>query len=276
MVHISFITTIKICSGYEFLIERINLYIIIIQYFCKKYDITYEILICDNINDKNICKIKDKLVNNTNVKIYELEQNYPNPLQFNMIESYGKNLCLNKAHGEFICMTSADQILSDKLFLYIKNNLKKEIFYRFATYEIEPINIDFNNINIDDFMNKCTIENKHLCNPAMFPLVDKKLNGVELGQKSGDIMILDRSSFMKIKGWPENYCFAHVDTAVCFVAINNFNYGVPDKNICTYTFKQSHREPSNKFIIINDNNYISYEKYQMNVCLTYQNKLVSN
>jgi hypothetical protein len=53
MVHISFITTIKICNGYEFLVERINLYILIIQHYCKKYDITYEILICDNINDKN-------------------------------------------------------------------------------------------------------------------------------------------------------------------------------------------------------------------------------
>ena len=51
---LSFITTIKICKNYEFLIDAINLYILNIQHFCEKYDISYEILICEQINEKNI------------------------------------------------------------------------------------------------------------------------------------------------------------------------------------------------------------------------------
>ena len=44
-MHISFITTIKICPGYEWLLDRINIYILNIQHYCKKYDIPYDKLI---------------------------------------------------------------------------------------------------------------------------------------------------------------------------------------------------------------------------------------
>ncbi len=47
---LSFITTIKICKDYEFLIDRINLYILNIQHYCEKYDILYEILILRSLS----------------------------------------------------------------------------------------------------------------------------------------------------------------------------------------------------------------------------------
>ena len=61
-MHISFITTIKICPGYEWLLDRINIYILNIQHYCKKYDIPYEILICEQIDNKNVFLCKDRLV----------------------------------------------------------------------------------------------------------------------------------------------------------------------------------------------------------------------
>jgi hypothetical protein len=98
MKHISFITTIKICEGYDFLVDRINVYILNIQKYCEKYDITYEILICEQINEKNIYLIGDKLINNKNVILLKLEQRYFNPFNYNLIESYGKNTCLKAAN----------------------------------------------------------------------------------------------------------------------------------------------------------------------------------
>ena len=121
MKHISFITTIKICKGYEFLVDRINVYILNIQKYCEIYNITYEILICEQINEKNIFLIEDKLINHKNVKIIKLNQTYYNPFDYNLIESYGKNACLKEADSKFTCMTSADQIFSEEFFIYIQN-----------------------------------------------------------------------------------------------------------------------------------------------------------
>ena len=263
---ISFITTIKICKNYEFLLERINIYILNVQYYCKKYKIPYEILICEQINENNIMLIKDSLYNTENVSLIELIQSYDNPLSFNLIESYGKNKCLNQAKGTYTCMTSADQIFSEEFFLFIQNNLKPKIFYRFATYEVPAITITNGfNQNIEELLSYCKQSNKTLCNPGCF---DTNINSIKLGQKSGDIMLLDTESFRYIKGWPETICFTHMDCAVCMVATNNFHHFIPDKSICSYTFSQPTRYTGEKMININGNT-ISIENFQWKVALSY-------
>lgn len=270
---ISFITTIKICKNYEFLVERINTYILNIQYYCNKYEIPYEILICEQINENNIMLIKDKLYNTENVSLIELIQSYDNPLSFNLIESYGKNKCLNQAKGIYTCMTSADQMFSAEFFLFIKNSLKPKIFYRFATYEIPAITITNGaNQNIEELLVYCKQSNKTLCNPGCF---DTNINSIKLGQKSGDIMLLDTESFKYIKGWPETICFTHMDCVVCMVATNNFHHIIPDKSICSYTFSQSTRYTGEKMININGNK-ISIENFQWKVALSYLNKKFCN
>jgi hypothetical protein len=247
MHHISFITTIKICDGYEFLLDRINVYILNIQKFCEKYEITYEILICEQIDEKNKFLIGDKIINNTNVKIIPLEQNYYNPFKYNLIESYGKNACLKEANSKFTCMTSADQIFSEEFFVYIKN-LKLKTFYRCATFEIPEINVKEiyeTPSEIDNILKTVYSQTERtLCNPGCF---EDNLSPNKLGQKSGDIMILDTVSFKNIGGWPENECFIHVDTTVCHIIWNNlFNIIVPNQNICTYTMQQTNRNHGTK------------------------------
>jgi hypothetical protein len=263
---ISFILSLKICKGYEWLIDSVNFYIENINHFCNKYDLSFEILICENVDKKNCCKIIDYLIDKTNVNVFELEQNYPNPFGFNMIESYGKNLCLSKAKGLYSCMTSADQILSEDLFIWMKNNLKPRVFFRFATFEIKRF--EYKDSSIEETIELCKKNIIRLCNPGMFPNnSNKKISPTDLGQKSGDIMMLDTESFRKIKGWPENNCFAHVDTSVCFVATNNFPFYIPSKEICTYTFEQPDRNYSSDSKI---------ESYQWSKCLEYSNKITSN
>lgn len=275
-VYISFITTIKICRNYEWLENSIILYLRHIDYYCKKYNISYEILICEQINEKNIFLISDKYhFKNLNVTIFKLNQEYLNPHDFNLIESYGKNECLKHAKGIYTCMTSADVFLSEIFFIYIRECLNKEIFYRFATYEIPRHNFEIN-VNIEDLMNYCeNCDDKRLANPGCF---DDSISVIKLGQKSGDIMLLDTESFKKIKGWPENDCFVHMDLATCIVATNNYPYIIPKNNICSFTFTQEYRnsKTENRYVILNDGNIFTLEDYQFMVALSYQNKMTSN
>jgi hypothetical protein len=283
---ITFLTTIKICKGYEFLIDRIRLYILNIQYYCKKYSIPYEILICDNINQKNICKIREKIedptlgkyIDHQHVKIFDMEQTYPNPHSFNMIESYGKNLCLQNARGIFCCMTSADQLFSENFFRCIKGSLQKEIFYRFATFEIPDIQVNIDDLSsVDSFaklLAQCDTSNKRLCNPGMFSgPIKMRTHPISLGQKSGDVMLMDTESFRKIKGWPETDCFTHMDTVVCIVASNNFRCGIPPQEVCTYTFEQAGRSQESRMM---PDGKQTIDEYQWNKCLSYQDKKVCN
>jgi hypothetical protein len=275
-IYISFITTIKICEKYEWLENSLILYIKTIDYYCKKYDICYEILICEQINEKNIFLISKKYnFNEFNVKIYNLIQYYDNPFDFNLIESYGKNECLKNASGIYTCMTSCDVLLSEMFFNYIKNCLNKEIFYRFATYEIPRYDYDINT-NIEDIINYCEkCENKRLVNPGCF---EEIITVIKLAQKSGDIMLLDTISFKKIEGWPENICFVHMDLATCIVATNNYPFMIPEKNICSFTFTQEYRNSSTngKYIQLNDNKQITLEDYQLMIALSYMDKKKSN
>jgi len=269
---ISFITTIKICKGYEWLINSILLYIKNIEYFCSRKNITYEILICEQIDDRNIFKIQDKydFSSHSNVKIIPLHQTYNNPFNFNLIESYGKNKCLQEASGEFTCMTSAD-ILFDELFFDYLYSLQKNIFYRFATFEIPRKHFE----DINDALDYCkNSTSKRLCNSGCF--VDNP-SPIQLAQKSGDIMLLDTLSFRNIKGWPETICFTHMDMATCIVATNNYSCIVPDKNVCSYTFTQEERNSQigEKYINVNGN-IISLEQFQFKVGLSFFDKKTSN
>ena len=287
MKHISFITTIKICEGYEFLVDRINVYILNVQKYCEKYDITYEILICEQVNEKNIFLIEDKLINMKNVNLIRLDQKYYNPFNYNLIESYGKNACLKEADSRFTCMTSADQIFSEEFFAYVKR-LRLNSFYRFATFEIPEIDVSSiykDSSEINGILETCFSQTKkRLCNPGCF---DGDITPIKLGQKSGDIMILDTESFRRMGGWPENECYLHVDTTVCAIACKKgFDIVIPKQDICSYTMQQTRRDNGNKtpqylYAFINNNMIhnvdadfpgafiIDHEKFQWIKCCAY-------
>jgi hypothetical protein len=238
-VHVSFITTIKICKGYEWLVDSIVLYVRNVQAYAKKYGMTYEILICEQFDDRNVLRIGD-VVNLSmygDVTVIPMKQAYPNPYGYNMIESYGKNACLARANGVFTCMTSADQLFSEAFFNFISNQLRLGVFYRFATYEIPVQSKEFASLRIEEILKVCNSTKTRLCNPGCFS--DKKpINWRQLGEKSGDVMVLDTASFISIKGWPESKYFTHMDTVVCIVASSQFKVHVPDKSVCTFTFEQ--------------------------------------
>ena len=103
MTFITFGTVIKLCDGYQFLKTSIQQYIDCIEHYCEQYDISYEILIAEDICSKNIERIS---VSGKHVRVLECPQTYPNPRGYNMLESYGKNLCMRNAKGRFFCSTN--------------------------------------------------------------------------------------------------------------------------------------------------------------------------
>jgi hypothetical protein len=157
-------------------------------------------LICEQINEKNIILIKDRLKNTENVSVLELQQTYDNPLDFNLIESYGKNVCLSKAKGIYSCMTSADQMFSEQFFIFIKDNLKPKTFYRFATYEVATTNVAkiLMDNDIPSLIKYCEINKTRLCNPGCFDTTVFPISPIRLGQKSGDIMIYRVAKYLFI------------------------------------------------------------------------------
>jgi hypothetical protein len=204
--------------GYENYDERLHEYIESIYNQCT---VPYEIIIVEDINNKNI-----KFVNNCFSPDYFKERNvihieynsvYPNPHNYNMIEAFTKNVGMYKAKYEFICITNCD-ITFDLSFFNFIPTICPNIFYRFIQYEKDE-------------------EGNETCiNPV---LKDKsQWTLYHIARKSGDIMLMDKQNWYKIKGYPENTVWVHSDLIVCKV-INNNNIPIEiPANVKIYTLPQ--------------------------------------
>ena len=105
---ISFVTSIKICRYYENYADRLRDYIENIKLGCDVFDVSYEIIVCEDVCEKNT-KLIDTLFDNeflekNNTSIVKVLQTYSNPIGYNMIEAYAKNVGLNRAKGEYVCI----------------------------------------------------------------------------------------------------------------------------------------------------------------------------
>ena len=140
---ISFVTAIKICKYYEDYGERLKDYIENISWGCGLFDLSYEIIVCEDVCNKNIKNINDILTNDfiyeNHVNLISIKQDYPNPIGYNMIEAYAKNAGLRISKGDYICITNADILFNYEFFDYIKTKLQKNRFYRFLQYECKNI-----------------------------------------------------------------------------------------------------------------------------------------
>lgn len=258
---ISFMTAFMICENYEWIEESLLLSINNIAYFCEKLNISYEVLICEHVGPHNKKLIGSNFRNIKNVKVLEIDANYPSPLGYKFLEAYGKNECLKHATGEFSCIINSDIIFSEKFFKFISTELKHATFYRFADYEV----LETDEKDIEKLIIHCESNIIRLCNPGCF-----KANPlwIDLGQKSGDIMLLDTKSFQHIRGYPINECHNHVDTSTCIVAMNNFPAMVPDKDICIYTMARA--------TVRQGRVDTTKENYEVAKCMSYLDKKISN
>ena len=219
-IYISFITSIKLCGGYIDFKYRVKFYIEQISKNCKKMGIPFEILICEDICEKNVEFLKDFFSNEFliehNTQLFERKQDYPNPREHNMLESHNKNLCMMKSRGKYLCCTNADVLMSDEFFKILPQ-LNSGSFYRFLSFEVEKLDKPWRDCDLEYYIRYC--ENNTLrCYNANLQDCPRLS---DIAYKSGDIMLMHRDLWFKIKGFPENGCFCHADYGVCIVVENN-------------------------------------------------------
>lgn len=223
---ISFVTCIKLMPGYEHYTDKLKLYVESILAACP---FSFEILIVEEICSRNVAFVSDSLSPEwfaaNNARLIPYHATYANPHGYNMIEAYAKNAGIKQAKYPYICVTNAD-IVFDPVFFTFK--LEPNIFYRFLMYETELTSLD------TIFTSPARLINSDLLSESNWTLK-------ALAYKSGDIMLMDRDSWIRIRGYPENEFWVHSDLIVCKVVHNNgLIVRVPLKSRA-FTFTQAER-----------------------------------
>jgi len=196
--------------------------------------VTYEILISEDINEKNTKFLSDYLapefLKDKNITLFQLQQTYYNPYGHNMLEAPNKNLCLKHARGDYVCITSADVLMNNSFYELLARTeepqLSKNAFYRFLTYAVSVPDNPIETYDSEMIMKHCAHNTTSCCNERL-----RNPMGIsDIASKSGDIMLMDRENWLKIKGFPECGIFYHTDYIVCLVVANNRipMYGVLD------------------------------------------------
>lgn len=219
---VSFVTTIKLCDGYNDYAERLETYIKNVSDGCSKRNISYEIIVVEDQNEKNTRFIRDLFTEEYaslhRVRLLEFESKYPNPHGYNMIEAYGKNRGIKNAVYDLVCVTNCDIWFSDQFFDFIPK-FEINTFYRFMQYEVDAAK--------NEVCLNAAIESKML---------------VDVAYKSGDIMLMDKRNWLKIRGFPENGVWVHSDYIVCMVVHNNrIPLVVVPEPVKIYTLPQKHQ-----------------------------------
>ena len=218
---ISFVTTIKLCGGYNDYATRLDAYVKNIYDGCTARSIPYEIIVVEDQNEKNTRMVRDLFTEAYfgihHVRLIEFESSYPNPHGYNMIEAYGKNRGIKNAKHRLVCVTNCDIWFSDAFFEFIPN-FEINTFYRFKQYEVDGAS--------------------EVCLNAA--IASKRL--VDVAYKSGDIMLMDKRNWIKIRGFPENGVWVHSDYIVCMVVLNNrIPLVVVSEPVKVFTLQQEHQ-----------------------------------
>jgi hypothetical protein len=224
---LSFVTCIKLCDGYETYVDRLRLYVECIVAGCQ-YD--YEIVVVLELGAnqaREAAFLQAPFL--THVQLIQYTPTYANPHKYNMIEAFAKNVGIKAARFPFLCVTNCDILFSDSFF---DLRFEPATFYRFFTYETAAVQ-DWALSLVEA---KALFADAFLLNAELATC--RTLNNV--AQKSGDIMLMDRATWLKVGGFPENDVWVYSDLVVCTVVSNNgLRLEVPDAKI--YTYPQKHQ-----------------------------------
>ena len=211
---ISFVTAVKLVLGYEDFVFRLKVYIECIAEGCA---VPYEIIIVEERDHKNVALVCDFLTDpwlaERKARVVGYNAYYPNPHGYNMIEAYAKNAGIKAARYDFVCVTNCD-LFFNAAFFSLLPGLKPSTFYRFLQFETRGLPSQWSWEKV-----KILQSQENLLNPCLINKSTRTINAV--AYKSGDIMLMHRDIWNKIKGFPENEEWVHSDLVVCTVVCNN-------------------------------------------------------
>jgi hypothetical protein len=248
---ISFVTAVKLIQGYEDFASRLKVYIECISEGCRSASIPYEIIVVEDQCRKNTMLVHDFFEDDwlkdrcTSLLVYHA--NYPNPKKYNMIEAYAKNVGIRAAKHPFVCVTNCDIFFNDAFFPFLRT-MKPATFYRFMQYETDDTPPSWKWEFVKGLSHHCI-------NPDLADRSKWNLNTI--AYKSGDIMLTDRTTWDKIRGFPENTEWVHSDLVVCVVVSNNGTPLVVPEQVKVLTYPQPRNNGDTSAALKKAEEYIS-------------------
>ena len=211
---ISFVTAVKLMPGYEDYQKRLEMYV---ESIAAHSRVEYEIIVVEDQSGANLRLLRDCFPLEwwaaKGARLIEYEAVYPNPHGYNMIEAYAKNVGLRAARFPYVCVTNCDVLFNAAFFELCASGLQSNVFYRFLEYET-PAVAAWELAGIEASFGDAVCINPDLADPHKWSLKT-------IAFKSGDAMLLDRRSWEKVEGFPENEVWVHSDLIVCTVVNNN-------------------------------------------------------
>ena len=217
----------------------------------------------------------DEFLIEHNTRLFERKQDYPNPREHNMLESYNKNLCIKESKGKYLCCTSGDVFMNDDFFKILPG-INDNSFHRFLSFEVKELDKLWKDCDLGYMSHYCennTIRcynNSLRCNPETMTKSD-------VAYKSGDIMLMSRAWWIKIRGFPQNGCFHHTDYVVCSVVNNNkiklVTHFEPIKIYSLQHSRYSHIVDKNKKIKLSAS---EMDQTELKICRELRNSLTCN
>jgi hypothetical protein len=229
--------------SYEDFADRLKVYIDCICDGCSSAEVAYEIIVVEDQCNKNVCRAADRIserwLAERGARILSYQATYANPHGFNIIEAYAKNVGIRAALYPFVCVTNCDLVFDLAFFCFLKT-VRAKTFYRFMQYEMACP---------DEW--RWHLVKKQLTEPAKClnpDLRDKSKWTINcIAYKSGDIMLMDKTSWLTIQGFPENEVWFHSDLIVCQVVKNNNIPLIVPAEAKVFTFPQE-RGSANKVV----------------------------
>jgi hypothetical protein len=211
--------------GVNFL-SRINTFIRSLDYQIRNYPDLFELIIVEWNPLPDRAPLKDVIVSVENLKLRiitvspEIHNgiNHPAPV----LEYYGKNAGIRRAHGEFVLTTNPDIIFSDQLIESLSQKiLIKDLYYRADRYDFISDGID--NVATEDLVSfACAnVFQGHLgpnttikIGPifSLTSLPQSRIFGIHTNA-AGDFILAEKSLFFQVNGLVESTTvFHHLDS----------------------------------------------------------------
>jgi hypothetical protein len=151
------------------------------------------------------------------------------------------------ARFPYVCITNCDILFNEAFFDLCAHRLQPKTFYRFLEYETQAV-ASWELTAIEETLSAAHCINEDLADPVNWSLGS-------IAFKSGDAMLMDRESWLAIRGFPENEVWVHSDLIVCVVVNNNRIPLKVEPEARVYTYPQHRTLKAQEFELLKTYEY---------------------
>jgi len=275
-------------------LHRIQIFVNVLVGLWKKHNLCAELIIVEyNPPEKKQSLQKaiawPETLSTGNMRIIQvpgrMHKCLPNADNIPLHEYVAKNIGIRRAKGRYVLITNPDIIFTDSLIKYLASKcLLEKAFYGVAQRrQVDVIPIDMaidkqlrlcfrDTLGINDkavirfIWRKILFYVKHI---VKFILPSIKIKAMRFEDTDfstpcvpypGDFILMRRSLWHNLRGFPEFYTYSHTDICMCAIAANS---GLHPIILPYWTYHQSHEMTSKNVRVGTDYNFILKEYRKM-------------